>query len=211
MTQPKAKLGAHLIHIAFLLFAALLLFLCWNFWFQKRDYLFDTLDRYSLYITTKDITVTAPGGLSFSMSVSKSDRQTAWKIYTQLTTRVAATEFDDKYDSLYLTHQSLHTLFGIVRDALGEIPLERIQRDDAEQIVKFYTSILNTGLRPYLSKWHIPLSQWVDNEKIKTPSASYLEIEKSFPQRKEILEDMKAMNERMKIYAEDLLKIAKKT
>lgn len=210
MAIPKAKAGAHLIHAAFLLFAILLLFLCYSFWFNRRDYVFDTLDRYSLYISTKDITVAAPGGLSFSLSVSKSDRQTAWKIYTQLNTRIAATDFDPKFDSLYLTHKSLYTLFGVVRDALAEIPLERIQREDAEQIVNFYTSILNEGIRPYLSKWHIPLSQWVENEKAAHPKQSYLEIEARFPNRKEALEDMKAMNERMKVFSADLLKIARK-
>ena len=174
----------------------------------KRDYVDDFREKYNIYIATRDITVTTPAG-SINLAVSRNDQEVAWKIYSQITTRVAVVDFNEDYDSFTVVNQSLYTVFGIIRDQIGNIPIERIRREKSDELVKFYTGILNEGIRPYLSKWHMPISKWVETQKAKHPESTIYELEKTFPRRTEILQDIKNMNDRMKKNSEALLKIVK--
>ncbi len=205
MVRKEGKM----FYIGCILFGLALLSLGIAYFWQKRDYLGDFRERYNVYIGTKDLTVNTPAGLTVGLSVSRNDREVAWRIYTQLATRVAIVDFNDTYDSFFLVNGSLHSVFDLIRQELASIPVERIRRDRSDELVQFYMSILNDGIRPYLSKWHMPISQWIETEKLKRPNATYYELEQTFPQRKEILEDMKAMNDRMKTIGSQLLKIAK--
>ena len=198
-----------MLYFTFFIIGLFFLFLSFSYFVRRTDLVGEVTDRYNLYFTTKDITLSAPLGVSFAVTVGKTDRQAAWKIYTQLKTRVAAVDFNEDYDSLYLTHQSLNKIFDLVRNEIGSIPIERIQKDKSDQMVNFYTSILNDGIRPHLSKWHLPVSQWVESQKALHPSLSFVELEKTFPQRKEALESVKLMNKRMATYADQLLAIVK--
>ncbi len=177
--------------------------------FRRIDYISDSLERWDWYVSTREISIAGPAGVNFNLNIAKNDRLSAWKIYTQITTRVAAVDFDEENDSALKVHESLYGLFQLIREEIGNIPIERVAKDRADDNVKFYLAILNDGLRPHLSKWHVPLSKWVENEQKKHPEQSIVEIEKRFPQRKELLESFRAMNGRMKDYADKLLRIVK--
>lgn len=180
-----------------------------NYFWKRVDYVSGAFDRYDLYFNTRDIVLQGPIGVSFHLNVAKNDRLTAWKIFSQLKTRVAAVDFNENYDSALLVHQSLYKLFDLVRDEVSNIPVERVQRDKSDQTVQFYLSILNDGLRPHLSKWHVPLAKFVENEQKTHPSQSILEIEKRFPERAELISSLKDMNTRMQGYSNQLLEIVK--
>ena len=198
-----------MFYVGCLLFGLALVCLSVAFFWMKRDYVYDFRERYNIYVGTRDLSVNTPGGLTIGLAISRSDREVAWRIYTQLATRIAVVDFNDDYDSFYLVNVSLHSLFGLIREELASIPVERVRRDRSDEMVKFYMSILNEGIRPYLSKWHMPISQWVDKQKKTNPDATYYELEKTFPERKEVLADVRSMNLRMKGIGEQLLKIAK--
>lgn len=176
------------------------------YFYQKLDSVGMIHTWYSRYYSTADIRVSLPLG-EVNLSINRQDRVSAWKIYNQINTRIAAVEFNEEYDSFLHTNKSLHTLFGIIRDELANIPVDRI-KDEDNTLVNFYHSILNEGIRPYLSKWHIPVSHFVEKQNASSIE-SILEVEKKFPKRKEILEDIKAMNLRMKSYSSELMKIIK--
>lgn len=177
------------------------------FW-QKQDLISFVADKYTVYISTTDVSVSA-GGISFSLKASKSDKEVAWRIYTQIKTRIASVKFDENYDSLYLSNNSLHKIFLYIRDEISKIPLSRIRSERDDKIVDFYLNILNEGIRPYLSKWHIPISNWVESEREKYPDESLLDIEKRYSLRDKALMDIKEMNIRMDAFAKELLKIVK--
>jgi len=147
-------------------------------------------------------------GVELRLLSSEDDRKIAWEIFTEINTRIAVVDFNEDYDSFYHVHKSLYTMFQLVRDKIKEIPVDTI-KDDNNQIIDFYLRILNDGIRPYLSKWHIPISQWVKNNEKENPKLSILEIEKNYPQRTEILSDIKLMNLRMSHFSDVLLNIAK--
>lgn len=68
---------------------------------------------------------------------------------------------------------------------------------------------MNDGLRPHLSKWHLPLSKWIENKQKVHPDETILQIEKRLPQRKESIAYLKEMNGKMQNYSEKLLEIVK--
>lgn len=179
-----------------------------NFFMRGSDYIGVFGERITWNITTTEIPVPIVGG-SIVVNVAKNDRLAAWRIYSQISTRIAAVEFDENIDSALLVHESLHKVFEIIREEIANIPVERLRGDKADNTVKFYLDILNQGIRPHLSAWHIPLQKFVENEQKVHANLSVLEIEKKFPKRKELLESMKLMNGRMKKYADSLLIIAK--
>lgn len=198
-----------MIHMILFTIGVVLVTISVTYFVRKIDYIETLLTRYDLYFSSRSVSIQGPAGIAFNLSVAKNDRAVAWKIYSQLNSRVAAVEFNPDYDSALNVHQSLYKMFEIIRDEVANIPLEKIQRDDSDDTVKFYLAIMNDGLRPHLSKWHIPLSKWVENEQKNHPERSILEIERQFPQRKELLDSLKAMNERMQVYSTKLLEIVK--
>lgn len=198
-----------MFYFACLFFGLAMVALAVTYFVMKRDLVGDFRERYNIYIGTRDLSVSTPGGLQIGLVVSRNDREVAWKIYTQIATRIAVVDFNEDYDSFFLVNESLHALFLLIRDQLGEIPVERLRRDRKDELVTFYTSILNEGIRPYLSKWHMPISKWIETEKKRHPDATYYELEQTFPKRKEILADIRAMNARMKKIDAELLRIAK--
>lgn len=179
-----------------------------NYFYKGSDFIGGVNERINLHISTTEITVPIAGG-SLTLNIAKNDRQAAWNIYTQLSTRVAAVEFDESFDSAYLVHQSLYKMFDLIREEISKIPVERVRGDKSDNTVVFYMDILNKGIRPHLSKWHLPLEAFVKTEREKHPNESYFEIEKKFPLRKELIESLKAMNIRMNGYSKSLLMIAK--
>ncbi len=174
------------------------------YFYQKKDTVGILTGWYSKYYSTADITVHLPGG-SLNLAVNRQDKVSAWKIYNQINTRIASVDFNEDYDSFVNVNKSLYELFKVIREELANIPVEKI-KDENNTLVDFYHDLLNKGIRPYLSRWHIPISHYVEANK-GDGKRSLLEIEKSFPQRQEMLKDMKAMNLRMKDYSAQLMKV----
>lgn len=204
---PNRSLGGILIYITLFIIGIILIVISANFFVRGADFFGSLGERFDLHISTTDIDLPV-AGTTITVNIAKNDRLAAWRIYTQLSTRIAATDFNEEYDSALLVHGSLHKVFELIREEIASIPVERFKKDRSANVVKFYMDILNEGIRPHLSKWHIPLSKFVENEEKSHPNQSILEIEKRFPNRKELIDSIKAMNKRMKWYSEELLKIA---
>jgi len=206
MKRAKVKTMFYLVLLAL---GCIFLALSLNYFGRKIDTLTSLTDAFSDFVNTNEVQITTPFGAHFTLNVAQNDREAAWRIYTQLSTRVASVDFNEEYDSLTRSHNSLHKVFEIVRGEIAAIPVKRIKNDKSDATVKFYLDILNQGIRPYLSKWSIPLETWVENEKKKHPNKSVLEIERSFPDYPKAIEEFKAMNSRMKFYSDRLLEIVK--
>lgn len=198
-----------MIYTAMFVVGIILIVVSTNFFLRRHDLFGDLADKYDIQILTRDLAIALPGGNSLTVNVAKSDRLAAWRIYSQIKTRVAAIDFNEKYDSVLLVHESLYKVFDVIRTEISEIPIDRVKKNRADAMVDFYLGILNEGIRPHLTQWHIPLKQWVENEQKKHPDQSILELEQRYPRRKELLESLAAMNNRMKSYSNELLRIAK--
>ena len=208
MNIKKSK-GKTMFYLVLLVLSIIFLFLSLNYFGRKIDTLTAITDTFSDFVNTNELQITTPIGAQLTLNVAQNDREAAWKIYTHITTRIATVEFNEEYDSLTISHNSLHKVFDLIRSEISTIPIKRVRNDKSDTMVKFYVSILNDGIRPYLSKWHIPLRTWIENEKIKDPSKSIIEIERAYPKYDEAVKDFKRMNENMQRFSQQLLDIVK--
>lgn len=172
--------------------------------FYEKHIVIDLMNTFK----TNTVHVSLPSGVGLEINASKKDRELAWKLYTQIKTRIAVEEFNEEYDSLQFVNKSLYEVFGIIRNAISELPTTII-KDDHRDLLQLYFDILNEGIRPYLSKWHIPISHWNETETKKNPEQTLLEIERKFPNREAAIKDIKVMNKRMKDFSHILFKVAK--
>lgn len=70
----------------------------------KKHIVVDLIDQ----LRMNQITISGPGNSSITINASNKDREIAWKIYAQMTTRIAAVDFNDKYDALLIVaHRAL--------------------------------------------------------------------------------------------------------
>lgn len=205
----EGRTKAMILYAGLFALTCFFLFLIFSYVVLRRDLVSTNWDWFSNHVLTQDITVKMPVGGSVTLNIGRSDRRIAWKIYNHLQSRLLAVEFNESYDSIYLTNRSLFEAFKIIREEISNIPLEKLNRERGDATAKFYLEILNRGIRPYLSKWHDPISRWIAECEKNDPSKTYVQMESKFLQRKELLTDLAQMNERMKGYAQRLLLIAK--
>lgn len=158
----------------------------------------------------KSMTVSMPFGLgSIVYESSTEDRVLAWKMYVQLSTRKAALLFDDSDDVIAEVYSSLYELFSVTRELLSETPLADVERPKG--VADLILRTLNDGLRPHLTRWNSSYRRWWDQQLSsgenggKTPQ----EIQKGYPQFKELVEDLKRTNTELARFADELLAIAR--
>lgn len=131
------------------------------------------------------------------------ERKAAWHLYVELVTRVSIEPLKDDEGSLRETLNSLYSLFASTRQVLREAgPDVGISQ---ESLGGFAISVLNNGLRPFLSKWHPLLSDW---EAMRHPDKSPLRHEKEWPQEKELRTELNTLSKELRTYAEALAIIA---
>lgn len=140
-------------------------------------------------------------------SLSGKEQDIAWKLYVQLTTRKAAIPIDEENDIIIEVYDSWYQLFTSTRDYLIELPAHDLEdNENAQEIVKFSTDVLNQGLRPHLTKWQGKFRKWYDDA-LNDPSNKELspqEIQKKYIHYDDIMEDMKSVNKELSSYAKEL-------
>ena len=86
------------------------------------------------------------------------ERTAAWELYVELVTRIAVQPIDASHGTLREALNSLYSLFGSTREILRKAgPKVGASHDSVGGIA---ITVLNVGLRPFLSKWHPLLQAW---------------------------------------------------
>lgn len=95
-----------------------------------------------------------PFGLGgVTIDVGQAEREAGWKLFVEFSTRTSTQPLEPGTGSVREALSSLHTLFGITRDILKEAGPEIGQSPD--NLGPVAIRILNDGLRPFLTKWHV--------------------------------------------------------
>jgi len=66
----------------------------------------------------------------------------------------------------------------------------------------------NKGLRPHLTRWQARFRQWYGEALKKSPDKSPQEIQRDFPQYRELVEDLIRVNKQLVEYANFIKQIA---
>jgi len=152
------------------------------------------------------------GIMQLSAELSDDDRQCAWELYTELSTRVAVTgkiqdsEFPDFDGELYIESlESLHKFFLEARTIMRKFPVGKIRGDNKNHLGVMIHRVLNDVLRPFLEKWQSKYRHWWESQ--SNPRLAPLPRQQEFGELKEFLDDWSAVRWLMKEVQKELVAI----
>ncbi len=163
-------------------------------------------------ITIDEIELGIGSNSKVKLKYDSRDRQIAYKLWVELSTRKIGLEFEKGYDVISEVYDSWYEFFKIARELLKEIPVEKIQDDKETSLVEISIQILNKCIRPHLTKWQAKYRKWYENEleKNKDKQISPQEIQKEYEYYDEMVEDILNVNKKIKEYSKILYSIAVK-
>ncbi len=119
----------------------------------------------------------------------------AHQIWTELVTRKAALPFEREKDVIVQVYDSWYTLFGVVRELIRDIPVEKlhgVDKGSIEHLTDVALNVLNDGLRPHLTEWQAKFRAWYD-EQDKT-GITPQELQQKYGQYEELVTDIESVN-----------------
>lgn len=138
------------------------------------------------------------------------DIQIAHKIWVELTTRKAAVPLDEDHDVLVEVYDSWFALFQNVRTLLAEVPGSLIRTEHSTQeLARIATETLNKGLRPHLTRWQARFRSWWEQNQGQLATKTPQELQREFPQYAQLIQELRAVNQDLRQYADALGHIVK--
>jgi len=136
-------------------------------------------------------------------SADPTERRAAWSLYVELVTRVAVQPLPIDRGMLRETLSSLHSLFDstrqILRDAGPDVG------GSLASVGGIAITVLNRGIRPFLSVWHPKLSHW---ESLRPSDMSPIDHEQRWAQHEVLRSELAVLQNQLNSYAEGLAAIA---
>lgn len=152
------------------------------------------------------------GIVQLGAELSDDDRQCAWELYTELSTRVAVTgkpgdeECIDFTGELYIESLgSLYKFFQEARSIMREFPVGRINGDNKDHLGVMISRLMEEVLRPFLEKWQVKYRHWWENE--SNPRLSPLERQKEFSELSQFLNDWASIRWLMRKVQQELVSV----
>lgn len=152
------------------------------------------------------------GIVQIGAELGDDDRQCAWELYTELSTRVAVTgklgdeDCTDFSGELY--SESLDSLFRFFQEArsiMRTFPVGRIRGDNWDHLGVMISRMMEEGFRPFLEKWQIRYRHWWENQ--SNPRLPPLSRQKEFPELKEFLNDWASVRWLMRKVQQELVNV----
>jgi len=152
----------------------------------------------------KQVKVSLPFGIgSASWESDPTERRAAWELYIELVTRVAVQSLSTESGTLREALSSLYTLFGSTREILRKAGPD--VGASKESVGGIAIAVLNNGLRPFLSTWHVQLQEW---EATKKDDVSVQAHEKAWDQEPILRSELETLRHNLSQYADALADIA---
>ncbi|MEA3586891.1 hypothetical protein J6I75_00765 [Pseudidiomarina sp. 1APP75-27a] len=149
------------------------------------------------------------GKQKVKLKPNRTDKQIAYQIWVELSTRKIGIRIDLEDDVIYEIYTSWYNFFSVTRDLLKDVPVSRFQRKDTEKIIRISIDVLNIGLRPHLTKWQARYRRWYEKELEKESNSdlSPQEIQKQYPNLEELKKDLLEVNDRLIGYREKMYQL----
>lgn len=127
------------------------------------------------------------------------DRQIAYKIWVELSTRKVGLEIDLDNDIISEIYDSWYSFFSVTRELIKDVPVSKLRRKDTERIIALSIDVLNTGIRPHLTKWQARFRRWYEFQLAKDENADFhpQDIQKEFPDYNALQEDILTVNKNL--------------
>lgn len=142
------------------------------------------------------------GTNKLKLTINETDRQIAYKIWVELSTRKIGLPIDLEHDVISEVYDSWHTFFTVTRELVKDVPVNKFRRKQTEEIVRLSIGVLNDGLRPHLTKWQARFRRWYGKatEHSDFVDQSPQEIQQKYPKYDELQVDLLAVNQRLMAY-----------
>jgi hypothetical protein len=138
------------------------------------------------------------GFVSLSGDLSDDDRQCAWELYSELSTRVAVTgkpsdpDCTDFDGELYVESlESLYRFFQEARGIMRRFSVGRLERTTDQHLGVMISRAMSDVLRPFLEKWQVKFRHWWEDE--SNPRLPPLRRQQEYPDLAEFLADWSAV------------------
>ncbi|HTU10158.1 MAG TPA: hypothetical protein VMG08_04595 [Allosphingosinicella sp.] len=146
------------------------------------------------------------GNNKFRFRPNMSDKQIAYAIWVELSTRKIGIAIDFEDDVVAEIYDSWFEFFSVTRELIKGVPVSKVRRDSTQAIIKLSIEVLNEGLRPHLTKWQARFRRWYDKQLKKYDDGEGAEvlypqqIQAEFPQFQELKVDMERVNQALMRY-----------
>lgn len=156
------------------------------------------------YRKSKILIISDISAFSVTIKLNMKNIDIAQKIFIHLRTRKIGVPFEED-DVLIEIYKSWFSTFGAIRDLLLEvrpIPQNKI-------IVELGVKILNSGMRPHLTKWQARFRKWYEIQvnKPENENLSPQEIQRKFPEYNELISDLIQSQKEILSFLDSLEKI----
>ena len=147
------------------------------------------------------------GNTKVSFSPNRMDRQIAYAIWVELSTRKIGLEIDPEHDVISEVYDSWYTFFGVTRDLIKEVPAHKLRNKSTRAIVRTSVQVLNLGVRPHLTHWQARYRRWFDAVDPQDTGEPQM-IQRKFPKYDELLADLLTINARLIRYRKVMYELA---
>lgn len=137
------------------------------------------------------------------------DRQVAYAIWVELSTRKIGLEIDLKDDVVSEIYDSWYQFFSVTRDLLKTVPVQRVSDPSTRKIIYLSISILNDGLRPHLTTWQARFRRWFDRQMIDDARAIDPPqlVQAEFPAFADMTKDLLEVNRKLIAYRQSMKRL----
>jgi hypothetical protein len=143
----------------------------------------------------KEITIDVAKIGSLKLTPNQEVAGLAHRAWCEIVSRKAGIVFDEENDVIVEVYDSWYKLFGEVRALVKAIPVEKLRASaDARQLCDYLLKALNAVLRPHLTRYQARFRAWYENEMKDANGKAPQELQKSYPQYKELVQDLKKTN-----------------
>lgn len=127
------------------------------------------------------------------------DRQIAYKIWVELSTRKVGLEIDLDNDVISEIYDSWYSFFSVTRELIKDVPVSKFRRKDTERIIALSIDVLNSGIRPHLTKWQARFRRWYEFQLQKEENSDChpQDIQKRFSDYEDLKGDILAVNKNL--------------
>lgn len=151
-------------------------------------------------------------GVEFEFNIQRNTKKIAWELYCELSTRVGVIDYLEEEDIIISCLRSWYTFFLMARDKLKSMDppkrhrsllktKKRIKNGSGKKGKKYSLSeviiaLLNDQLRPFLRKWHGVFKFYWESDHNK--EILLIERQKAFPDYDILINELKAMSEKLR-------------
>ena len=170
--------------------AAIVAYLIWRWWSGGATWKEFEIDQAEMGI----------GNAKFRLKPNLTDRQVAYAIWVELSTRKIGLPIDFDHDVIVEVYDSWFAFFTITRDLIKTIPVNKVRAGSTQKIISMSIEVLNEGLRPHLTKWQARFRRWYEHQLEKKDGDTVIDpqdIQKKFPRYDDLRSEMARVNDNL--------------